>query len=121
MQNLYWVTYMELLMQKYLIVVVLKFNFWIFQVAREIEDARQKFKRDRELAEILLLQKKSIEENIITEIQKVKNEETNMIQKLEEDLKQEKIAGKCLERYNFLYIFVNKHNEQKWAIIDLIL
>jgi 1,2-phenylacetyl-CoA epoxidase PaaB subunit len=65
-----------------------------FQVAREIEDARKKFVRDKEVAEILLLQRKSIEAQNLEERQRIKDEEATMKEKIEKEIREEKMTGK---------------------------
>ncbi|PNF35332.1 hypothetical protein B7P43_G02583 [Cryptotermes secundus] len=64
------------------------------KVAREIEEARKKFERDKEVAEVLLLQRKSIEAQILEERQRIKDEEEMMKEKIEEEIREEKMTGK---------------------------
>jgi hypothetical protein len=65
-----------------------------FQVGREIEEARKKFQRDKEVAEVLLLQRKSIEAQNLKERQRIKDEEAMMKEKIEKELREEKMIGK---------------------------
>jgi hypothetical protein len=65
-----------------------------FQVAREIEEARKKFERDKEVAEVLLLQRKSIEAQNFEERQRIKDEETTMKEKIEKEIREETTTGK---------------------------
>ncbi|XP_033607029.1 cilia- and flagella-associated protein 53 isoform X2 [Cryptotermes secundus] len=63
------------------------------KVAREIEEARKKFERDKEVAEVLLLQRKSIEAQILEERQRIKDEEEMMKEKIEEEIREEKMTA----------------------------
>jgi hypothetical protein len=66
----------------------------LFQVAREIEEARKKFERDKEVAELLLLQRKSIEAQNLEERQRIKAEEAMMKEKIEKEISDQKMTGK---------------------------
>jgi hypothetical protein len=63
-------------------------------VAREIEEAQKKLQRDKEVAEVLLLQRKSIEAQNLEERQRIKIEEAMMKEKIEKEVREEKMAGK---------------------------
>jgi hypothetical protein len=60
----------------------------------EIEEAKKKFQRDKEVAEVLLLQRKSMETQNTEERQRIKHEEVMMTEKIEKKIREEKMAGK---------------------------
>jgi hypothetical protein len=60
----------------------------------EIEEARKKFQRDKEAAEVLLLQRKSMEIQNLEERQRIKDEEVMMAEKIEKEIREEKMTGK---------------------------
>ncbi|XP_069673474.1 cilia- and flagella-associated protein 53-like isoform X2 [Periplaneta americana] len=61
------------------------------KVTREIADARRKFQRDKETAEMLLLQQKSIEAQNKEERQRILEEEVRMKKQIDAELRKEKM------------------------------
>lgn len=66
------------------------------QVARETEEARKKFQKDKEVAEVLLLQQKSIEAHNLEQRQRSKDEEAKLKEKNLKEIQEEEAKGKYL-------------------------
>jgi hypothetical protein len=65
-----------------------------FQVSGEIEEAQKKFQRDKDIAQVLLLQWKSMEAQNLEERQRIKDEEAMVTEKIEKEMREEKLTGK---------------------------